>query len=219
MYRTGFIISLFICSACVLGVAFVDMDEITSDASATEKLFLDECIVTQVGLSSYYAPKFHTRTTANGERFDLFDFTAAHRRLPFGTIVKVTKESNNRSVIVRINDRGPFIKKRIIDLSHIAASYINCGGVSDVVIEYFAMDKTTELRDSNYLLGYSINRPLVVVNKDKVLLVDSSNNWDRIINRLTLDKTLSDDSYLFIKNRKLLRTGTMYYIGALYDDI
>jgi rare lipoprotein A len=73
------------------------------------------------GLASYYADKFQGRKTSNGERYDKNKLTAAHRTLPFGTKVKVTNTKTGKSVIVRINDRGPFIKGRIIDVSKKAA--------------------------------------------------------------------------------------------------
>jgi len=74
-----------------------------------------------VGLASYYGGKFHGRKTASGERYNMHAMTAAHRRYAFGTLVKVTHVKNGRTVKVRINDRGPFIKGRIIDLSYAAA--------------------------------------------------------------------------------------------------
>src|SRR5690606_36563227 len=67
--------------------------------------------------ASYYADKFNGRRTASGRKFDNQKYTAAHRKLPFGTKVKVTNEANGKSVVVEINDRGPFIKGREIDLS------------------------------------------------------------------------------------------------------
>ena len=76
------------------------------------------------GTASWYGPGFHGRKTANGERFDSQGLTAAHRSLPFGTRVRVTNLNNGRAVVVRINDRGPFIGNRIIDLSAGAARSI-----------------------------------------------------------------------------------------------
>ena len=76
------------------------------------------------GVASYYGKRFHGRRTANGERFDMTAMTAAHKTLPFGTYVRVTNRSNRRSVTVRINDRGPFIRGRTIDLSRAAAEEI-----------------------------------------------------------------------------------------------
>ena len=71
----------------------------------------------QRGTASWYGPGFHGRKTASGERFNSYDMTAAHRSLPFGTRLKVTNETNGRSVVVRVNDRGPFAHWRIIDLA------------------------------------------------------------------------------------------------------
>ena len=78
------------------------------------------------GLASYYAEPYHGRKTANGETFDTYqEMTAAHRTLPFNTVVRVTNQSNGRDVEVRINDRGPFIDGRVIDLSLKAAREID----------------------------------------------------------------------------------------------
>lgn len=76
------------------------------------------------GHASWYGPGFHGRTTANGERYNQYAMTAAHKKLPFNTKVRVTNLNNNKTVIVRINDRGPFIRGRIIDLSKKAAKEI-----------------------------------------------------------------------------------------------
>ena len=76
------------------------------------------------GTASYYGKRFHGRTTANGERFNMNAMTAAHKSLPFGTKVKVTNRNNGKSVIVRINDRGPYHGNRVIDLSRGAAAKI-----------------------------------------------------------------------------------------------
>jgi rare lipoprotein A len=73
------------------------------------------------GEASYYALDHHGKRTANGERYDMYDYTAAHETFPFGSKVRVTNLANQRAVIVRINDRGPFRKNRIIDLSWAAA--------------------------------------------------------------------------------------------------
>ena len=90
----------------------------------------------QTGKASYYADKYQGRQTANGERFNQNAQTAAHKKLKFGTWVKVTNVSNGKSVVVRINDRGPFVKGRIIDLSKAAFSAIANTrlGVVDVVV-------------------------------------------------------------------------------------
>jgi len=74
------------------------------------------------GVTSYYHPSLHGHLTANGERYNKNSFTAAHRSLPFGTKLKVTDPDTQRSVIVKVNDRGPFVKGRVLDLSGAAAS-------------------------------------------------------------------------------------------------
>ena len=80
---------------------------------------------TDTGWASYYAGKFIGRPTANGEIYDPEAMTAAHRTLPFNTVVRVTRPSSGESVVVRINDRGPFVRRRIIDLSRAAAREID----------------------------------------------------------------------------------------------
>ncbi|HEX4766097.1 MAG TPA: septal ring lytic transglycosylase RlpA family protein [Lichenihabitans sp.] len=84
------------------------------------------------GLASWYGPGFSGHRTASGERFNTGAFTAAHRYWPFGTRVRVTNQSNGRSVVVRINDRGPFAAGRVIDLSKASARAIGLGGVGRV---------------------------------------------------------------------------------------
>jgi rare lipoprotein A len=93
----------------------------------------------QSGIASWYGPGFHGRKTANGETFNMDALTAAHRWLPFGSLVGVQKMINGRSVDVRINDRGPFIKQRIIDLSRAAAKALGLGGTKQV--ELTLLDK------------------------------------------------------------------------------
>ena len=82
----------------------------------------------QTGVASWYGPNFQGNRTANGEIFDMNKMTAAHKTLPFDTIVKVHNLDNGRNVTVRINDRGPFIKGRIIDLSRQAARELDMIG-------------------------------------------------------------------------------------------
>ena len=82
----------------------------------------------QVGVASWYGPGFHGNRTANGEIYDQFELTAAHQTLPLGTHVMVTDLDNGRAVEVRINDRGPFVSNRIIDLSYAAAQAIGMVG-------------------------------------------------------------------------------------------
>ena len=79
----------------------------------------------ETGLASWYGKPYHGRPTASGERFNRHDLTAAHRTLPFGTVVEVKHLGNGKTVKVTINDRGPFVKGRILDLSEAAAKRLN----------------------------------------------------------------------------------------------
>ena len=90
---------------------------------------------TMGGVASYYGPGFQGRKTASGERFHSGALTAAHRTLKFGAMVRVSNRSNGRSVLVRINDRGPFVGGRVIDLSVAAARSIGMGGTAHVTLE------------------------------------------------------------------------------------
>ena len=98
------------------------------------------------GLASWYAGRFQGRTTANGETFDTDSLTAAHKSLPFNSVVEVYNPANERSVLVRINDRGPFVEGRIIDLSRAAASAldITTNGVSEVYLRVVKRGKSKE---------------------------------------------------------------------------
>ena len=96
----------------------------------------------QQGVASWYGEQFHERKTANGETYNMYAMTAAHKTLPFGTMVEVKNIENNKTTIVRINDRGPFSRDRIIDLSHSAAKKIEMikNGTADVEITALGTD-------------------------------------------------------------------------------
>ncbi len=95
----------------------------------------------QYGWASWYGPEFHGRRTASGEPYNMYAYTAAHPTLPFGTYLIVTNLSNGKKVIVRVNDRGPFKKGRIIDLSYAAAKKLGIvgSGTAYVKIEIFRL--------------------------------------------------------------------------------
>lgn len=106
---------------------FISENEEFSDDDFTGEVF--------TGIASYYSEKFHGKKTASGEIFDNEDFTGAHRTLPFGTKVLVTNLENNKSVVVRINDRGPFKKSRLIDVSRAAAEELEMIKLGIVEVE------------------------------------------------------------------------------------
>lgn len=107
------------------------LDRLNNVASQTVKKF------TQSGMASWYGRQFHGRSTANGERFDMNALTAAHRSLPLNCYIRVTNKNNGKSVVVKVNDRGPFHGNRVLDLSYGAAKAIGIAGsgVGNVTIE------------------------------------------------------------------------------------
>lgn len=104
----------------------------------------------QTGKASYYADNFKGRRTASGEKYDPKKFTAAHRTLPFGTWLKVTNVKNEKSTIVKVNDRGPFVQGRIVDLSRVAAEEIGmiAAGTATVRIEVVDSADYTQAPDT-----------------------------------------------------------------------
>lgn len=107
------------------------LGQLTAVASNTVSRFK------QAGLASWYGRKFHGKKTASGERFDMNALTAAHRSLPMNCYIKVTNKDNGKSVVVRVNDRGPFHGNRVLDLSYGAAKAIGITkkGVGNITIE------------------------------------------------------------------------------------
>jgi len=104
--------------------------ESTAETTKSEKTrpprnLTGKVLLTLEGVASYYADDYHGKQTSNGEIFDMNELTAAHRTLPFGTTARVTNLENKKSVVVRINDRGPFKEGRIIDLSLAAAKELD----------------------------------------------------------------------------------------------
>lgn len=110
----------------------------------------------QKGIASWYGKKFHGKRTSNSEIYDMNKLTAAHKRLPFNTLVEVENLENNKRVIVRINDRGPFVKNRIIDLSFKAAKRIDIDktGTAPVNIRII---KSADIIKNNEIYTYSPN--------------------------------------------------------------
>lgn len=111
-------------------VAETKSNNTKNEVSESEKIY-------QVGMASFYGGKWHGRRTASGEIFNTHSLTAAHKTLPFNTSVKVTNLSNGKSVVVRINNRGPYVKGRVIDLSTAAFKSIENErkGVTKVKLE------------------------------------------------------------------------------------
>ena len=110
------------------------------------------------GKASWYGRDFHGGPTASGDNYDMYTFTAAHRTLPMGTVVRVTDQDNGKSVMVCVTDRGPFVRGRVIDLSFAAAQQIDIGnrGVSRVELEVVSDESGTPLKpDEAFFVRYN----------------------------------------------------------------
>ena len=136
--------ALLLCGAIASGCAaargpagLAAIEPVPSGSRATDARHPRGASEAQTGVASYYGREHHGRRTASGERFDMSAMTAAHPTLPFGTRVRVTNLANDRSVIVRINDRGPFKRGRILDVSRGAAAELRMigPGTAKVLVE------------------------------------------------------------------------------------
>lgn len=110
------------------------------------------------GIASWYGKDFHKKKTASGVNYDMYTFTAAHRTLPLGTVVKVTDQKNGKSVMVCVTDRGPFIRGRVIDVSYAAAKQLdlNKRGIGKVNLEVVSDEKGAPLKsDHAYFVRYA----------------------------------------------------------------
>jgi rare lipoprotein A len=122
----------------IKGVTYYPLSAVSSDYEET-------------GVASWYGKDFHNRKTASGEKFDMYAFTAAHRTLPMPTYVSVVNLENNKSVVVRVNDRGPFSKGRIIDLSYAAAEQLGMVASGTAQVHITVLSESTErLRTENH---------------------------------------------------------------------
>src|ERR1700761_663986 len=128
--------------ATAQGASLADAKPLTDDDS-------DISDFRQTGRASWYGRGFHGRRTANGERYDMHALTAAHRTLPLGSYVRVTNPATSRSVVVRINDRGPYARGRVIDLSMAAASALDMrhAGTARVTIEGLSPQEARDARN------------------------------------------------------------------------
>lgn len=142
-------LSYFFNKPLLLAVAFL--------ASVAAGSIYAQDVFEQQGIASFYADKFEGRPTSNGEIYTHDKMTAAHLTLPFNTRVKVTNKANGKTVVVRINDRGPFVEGRIIDLSRSAAKKLGLliTGLAEVKIEKVEEPKKPEDNDDNFITDNS----------------------------------------------------------------
>ncbi|HEY4590699.1 MAG TPA: septal ring lytic transglycosylase RlpA family protein [Thermoanaerobaculia bacterium] len=138
------------------------------------------------GIASWYGPKFNGRMTASGERYDMNAFTAAHPSLPFGSRIGVRNTRTGREVIVRVNDRGPFSKNRIIDLSYAAAREVGVVGPGTASVELYLVPETgAPQRFTVQVAAFSEPERAAALQREVVRLypeavVNSDGTWSRV---------------------------------------
>jgi rare lipoprotein A len=164
------------------------------------------------GTASWYGPGFHGRKTANGERFNTYDLTCAHKSLPFNTLLKVTNLENGRYTIVRVNDRGPYAKGRIIDLSNAAKTEIGMGGLAKVRIESYKPVNSTEIAENEDAMPLNLfedvitktSKVFVELNDRKLSSNITKNNsqdeFRRILSTFKKVKILVDKNNSILEN-------------------
>lgn len=189
------------------------------DTSINEIYYPSIELQTNEGKASWYGKRFHGRKTASGEKYNMHAYTAAHRKLPFGTIVKVTNTSNNKSTLVRINDRGPFVKKRIIDLSHKAAKEIDGLGVPTLKIESLVAEKTNNNASEFLMLCYSPFNELVSLPISQLSFLHTTDDFDKANEMFNLIQAEfpNERIYITVPSNYLSkdRNSVLYYIATL----
>ena len=165
------------------------------------KVLKDVTSFSEQGYASWYGNKFHGHLTSNGERYDMFAMSAAHKNLPLPSYVKVTNLENNKQIIVRVNDRGPFHEGRVIDLSYVAADKLDIikTGTAKVKVELIHFSEAQSEHNNDFLKGFYYVQYLVTSQPERAK---------------TLGKKLStkyqvDDVTVKEKNNYRLRLGPL----------
>ena len=173
----------------------------------------------EVGIASWYGPDFHKGITANGETYNMYELSAAHRTLPLPSIVKVTNLDNGKSVVVRVNDRGPFVNNRIIDLSKAAAEQLDFtqAGTAKVRVEILE-DESKELKKNILKNGGKVVDGAPITDSQEppsfsepiVLSPDTVEEEEttKVVTAAEADKAV------YSPKKKVVASGENYYIQA-----
>ncbi len=168
----------------------------------------------KTGIASWYGKQFHGKLTANGEIFDMNTLTAAHKTFPLPSIARVTNLENNRQLLVRVNDRGPFVNNRIIDLSRRSAQLLGVykPGTAEVRVQFVELAKLKVLATYDSAYGNILKSKISSSNgnnREETSIIDNSNDHekikDNIISIESIDNILEDDQEKTLdqKNEKL----------------
>lgn len=177
------------------------------------------------GVATYYHNKFNGRKTSSGEQFSQNEFTCAHKKIKFGTILRVTNQTNNKSILVRVNDRGPFTRNRVIDLSRRAANFIEADGKTYVKIEGAKRVNKHLTNDiEEFFNAYSIYSNIILSTRSKITFIDSTHSFSEVMESYLSLIGEAEYKNLFIfnqvvKTEKQKSTNTNYYLGYLKKTI
>lgn len=164
------------------------------------------------GVCSWYGPDFHGKPTSSGEIYDMHDLTAAHRLLPYNTQVRVTNPANGKEVIVRINDRGPFMKDRILDLSYAGAKALGILGPGTAFVELEALGVLEEVEEN----GERITRLVQEVNLQQSRFTVQVGAFKERQNALALKERLEKD-YGRVEIFEIRKNGEPFFRVRLID--
>ena len=175
----------------------------------------NHCSAQEVGIASYYHDYFTGKRTASGENYDPNKMTAAHKSLPIGTLIKVTNLDNDRSVIVRINDRGPYVKNRILDMSRSAAMQLGLTQSGFARVTYTIIESAlVQLTDTSPASAdeklFTINEVDTTVKMQYGVKIGSYEDPKYVFN-ISKDLKSKFNSSAYIQNVKLIK-GSLYRI-------
>ncbi len=181
----------------------------------------DSEIFTLKGTSSHYAHKFHGRMTANGETFNMNDYSAAHKKLPFGTILKIKNQKNNKSVLVRVNDRGPYVGDRILDLSYSAAKHIGDMGLPKIKAKGFDINSLANTDSNTQYLAFSEDKDFKIFEKNAVKITHQSDDFTKAVKayRELKSKNNINNVYIFVPASNEYFKTKQFLIGEVNSSV
>lgn len=199
-------------------------DMSNSNPNITELINLDVAVgytYTLDGNSSWYGKRFNKRKTSSGEKYDMFSFSAAHRKIPFGTILRITNIENHKTIFVRINDRGPFTRNKIIDLSFSSAAAIDAFDNPEVKIDGITDDVKNQFADSKvlYCYAYSFDKPLICIPFSELDIIDSTKNFDNAVMKfIRFGKDNPNQISYLLQPANFGGNDSYYYIACIHTE-
>ncbi len=229
--------AILIALILIIPISYVHQNTLQAQTSGSFSEFYEE------GIASWYGPGFNGRKTASGERFDTHELTAAHKTLPFNTLLKVTNLENGKSTIVRVNDRGPYAHGRIIDLSLAAKTELEMGGLAKVrieVVQHLDQSETdlseaskpinlfedvfppnsriyVELTKARELEKFNIQKIISTLKKVKIKSFTVDSDDDNILN--TVNSVPEEQNYYDITQKIKNLKGYTLEVNSAFTDI